>query len=207
MIVSYLLSSSNQHEISWQEFVRDYLTKGFVESVTVYNKDYVRVKCRNDLRFYYFKIGSVDTFERNFEQIQNQLNIDVMNRIPVFYKENGVDITKWLSLLATFGLIYFMYSFAKQSMRGMGIGLGKGGKGGKGIFGIVNTTAKLINPKEIDVKFKDVAGCEEAKLEIMEFVNFLKNPKQYHDLGARIPVRIFIFYLSIFKTNFDFDFF
>lgn len=35
--------------------------------------------------------------------------------------------------------------------------------------------------------FRDVAGCEEAKLEIMEFVNFLKNPQQYHALGARIP--------------------
>jgi ATP-dependent Zn protease len=35
--------------------------------------------------------------------------------------------------------------------------------------------------------FSDVAGCEEAKLEVMEFVNFLKNPQQYHELGARIP--------------------
>lgn len=34
---------------------------------------------------------------------------------------------------------------------------------------------------------RDVAGCEEAKLEIMEFVNFLKNPRQYQDLGAKIP--------------------
>ena len=34
---------------------------------------------------------------------------------------------------------------------------------------------------------RDVAGCEEAKLEIMEFVNFLKNPQQYIDLGAKIP--------------------
>ena len=35
--------------------------------------------------------------------------------------------------------------------------------------------------------YRDVAGCEEAKVEIMEFVNFLKNPKQYQDLGAKIP--------------------
>ena len=34
---------------------------------------------------------------------------------------------------------------------------------------------------------RDVAGCEEAKIEIMEFVNFLKNPQQYIDLGAKIP--------------------
>lgn len=37
------------------------------------------------------------------------------------------------------------------------------------------------------VIFRDVAGCEEAKIEIMEFVNFLKNPQQYIDLGAKIP--------------------
>merc|ERR1712168_1051619 len=47
--------------------------------------------------------------------------------------------------------------------------------------------AKTIDPAEINVAFRDVAGCEEAKIEIMEFVNFLKNPQQYLDLGAKIP--------------------
>lgn len=46
--------------------------------------------------------------------------------------------------------------------------------------------AKIIKDN-ISVRFKDVAGCEEAKLEILELVNFLKNPRQYHDLGAKIP--------------------
>merc|ERR1711971_1400518 len=68
---------------------------------------------------------------------------------------------------------------------------GKGGKGGGpmgGMFGgMMQSTAKLINPNEINVAFRDVAGCEEAKIEIMEFVNFLKNPQQYLDLGAKIP--------------------
>ena len=50
-----------------------------------------------------------------------------------------------------------------------------------------NSTAKLVNAEEIKVAFKDVAGCEEAKIEIMEFVNFLKNPQQYVELGAKIP--------------------
>ena len=53
--------------------------------------------------------------------------------------------------------------------------------------GMMQSTAKVVNPAEINVAFKDVAGCEEAKIEIMEFVNFLKNPVQYTDLGAKIP--------------------
>ena len=43
---------------------------------------------------------------------------------------------------------------------------------------LFQSTAKIVNPADIKVAFKDVAGCEEAKIEIMEFVNFLKNPQQ-----------------------------
>merc|ERR1719356_400147 len=65
--------------------------------------------------------------------------------------------------------------------------MGRGGRGGGMFGGMMESTAKMVNPSDIGVKFKDVAGCEEAKIEIMEFVNFLKNPVQYTDLGAKIP--------------------
>merc|ERR1719322_1732798 len=72
-------------------------------------------------------------------------------------------------------------------MGGMGGKGGRGGMGGGMFGGMMQSTAKVVNPSEINVAFKDVAGCEEAKIEIMEFVNFLKNPSQYVELGAKIP--------------------
>jgi len=49
------------------------------------------------------------------------------------------------------------------------------------------STATIIDPEDIDVRFTDVAGCDESKVEIMEFVNFLKHPENYEALGAKIP--------------------
>jgi AFG3 family protein len=63
---------------------------------------------------------------------------------------------------------------------------GGASKGPMSMFGVGQSKARLLK-KNTGVKFSDVAGCEEAKIEIMEFVNFLKNPKQYIDLGAKIP--------------------
>lgn len=58
---------------------------------------------------------------------------------------------------------------------------------GSSLFNFGQSPVRLIERDKIGVSFADVAGCEEAKLEIIEFVNFLKNPSRYEALGAKIP--------------------
>jgi cell division protease FtsH len=61
------------------------------------------------------------------------------------------------------------------------------GTQGQSIFGIGRSGAKLVADSDVKVTFDDVAGCDEAKFELKEVVDFLKNPEQYEELGARIP--------------------
>lgn len=84
-------------------------------------------------------------------------------------------------MIPTLLLIGFLLFTLRRGPMGGGVSGARGGP-----FNLSESTAKLMKDK-IDVKFKDVAGCEEAKLEILEFVNFLKNPQQYQNLGAKIP--------------------
>ncbi|XP_014215481.1 AFG3-like protein 2 isoform X2 [Copidosoma floridanum] len=185
-LVGAMIFLEGGKEITWREFVNSYLNKGTVEKLEVVNKKWVRVRLQpgsNSDDTLWFNIGSSDTFERNLENAQLELNTEPQNYIPVIYK-NELEPGQIISYLPSLLTIGFLLYFTRQTTSMFS---GKGGRG-RGLFGnVTSSTAKLINPNEIGVKFKDVAGCEEAKIEIMEFVNFLKNPQQYINLGAKIP--------------------
>jgi len=186
-----LMNASRYREISWKEFVTSYLATGKVERLEVINNKWVKVQMNSmDNEVLWFSIGSVDTFERNLDSAQHDLGFDTARVVPVLYKSQ-MEMSSVMSALPTILLLGFLF-FSMRRMGGMMSGMGgmggKSGRGGGGMFGgMMQSTAKVINPAEINVAFKDVAGCEEAKIEIMEFVNFLKNPVQYTDLGAKIP--------------------
>lgn len=186
--IAYLAwSNSNlahSREITWQEFRTAFLDKGLVESLTVINNQRVRVKLHANATGqvpagdYYFSIGSVEAFERKLDEAQAELGIPNSERIPVSYQDEISTVGALLNFAPTILLLGALYWMSRR---------GSGSSSG-GIFSIGKSRAKLFNKDaEVKVKFKDVAGMDEAKEEIMEFVQFLKNPAKYEKLGAKIP--------------------
>ncbi|CAI4737428.1 CBM_collapsed_G0044390.mRNA.1.CDS.1 [Saccharomyces cerevisiae] len=131
--------------------------------------------------FYYFTIGSIDSFEHKLQKAQDELDIDKDFRIPVLYVQEGNWAKAMFQILPTVLMIAGIIWLTRRSAQAAG-----GSRGG--IFGLSRSKAKKFNTEtDVKIKFKDVAGCDEAKEEIMEFVSFLKEPSRYEKMGAKIP--------------------
>ncbi|KAL9371661.1 hypothetical protein Peur_036801 [Populus x canadensis] len=208
----FSFGDGDKQQISFQEFKNRLLEPGLVDHIVVSNKSvakvYVKSAAQNQTsddivqgpvngvparghggqHKYYFTIGSVDTFEEKLEEAQEALGIDPHNYVPVTYASEMVWYQELMRFAPTLLLLGTLMYMGRRMQGGLGVGGGGGGKGGRGIFNIgkAHVTKADKNSKN-KIYFKDVAGCDEAKQEIMEFVHFLKSPKKYEELGAKIP--------------------
>ena len=157
---------------------------------------------------YVYTIPNVDIFYAMVKEIQDNTHkkvvknetIDAETGETVVVEEvqqeeyEGVPIKiitrrSWLTdILGWIVPLLLLVVFWIVIMRVMGRGMGGGGGAGS-IFNIGKSRAQLYdkNSSSVNVTFKDVAGLEEAKVEIMEVVDFLKNPEKYTKLGGKIP--------------------
>ncbi len=199
--IFYLLFSNrgyNIREVQWPE-VKQMLQEGDVKQVNFVRNDFTgTVTLRQDSFMKYmdkfggvapdrsphfeFMVSSKFDPEATFEEINTSLQPD--RQFKVVMENNNTnwgDIIQWI----IFG--GFFIAMWAMMFRGVGRNLG-GGKGGPGgIFNVGRSTGKLADKNTVNVTFKDVAGLYGAKEEVMEIVDFLKNPKKYTSLGAKIP--------------------
>jgi AFG3 family protein len=127
---------------------------------------------------YKMKIGSVDQFDRYYKEISERVPRD--QRVDVKYEKSN-DLT---GVLVQWGLLFLLLFGFWMLMRRM---TGGGGPGGQ-IFNIGKSKAALFDAEsKVKITFEDAAGLDEAKEEIMEIVEFLKNPGKFTKLGGKIP--------------------
>ena len=199
LFISFITGGSSLNEpgqLTSSKF-NDYLEKGQIEKVIVYNKTEAKVflnvaalkdpahkKVSKDVfdrpnkgPHYTFDIGNDQIFQNKLEKAVAEGKLKDFNFLA---KSNWSDIL--ISLLPII-IIIAVWIFIMRKMSG-----GGAGGGGGQIFNIGKSKAKLFDEKtDIKTTFKDVAGLEGAKEEIQEIVEFLKNPEKYTNLGGKIP--------------------
>ncbi|MBR5104801.1 MAG: ATP-dependent zinc metalloprotease FtsH [Alistipes sp.] len=129
-------------------------------------------------QLYLEDIGSVESLEKNLAEIEQRTGRSV--DVDFDKEESWQD--SWLIGLLPWVVMIGLWFFIMRGMRG-------GGAGGGGIMNVGKARAQEFDQSDPNkrVTFKDVAGLEEAKVEIMEIVDFLKNAPKYRELGAKIP--------------------
>jgi AFG3 family protein len=198
-----LYPGNSAKEISYQRFETEMLLSHDVEKLTAYkqndlyivevyinkeklaNEKYKDINTKNYLSSsgpqYYFTVGSSESLEQKLEAAQKGFAPNEKLGVQYITHSNwGRDfLLTWILPLA---IMIAVWIFIMRRISG-----GSGGPGGQ-IFNIGKSKATLFDKEsQVSITFNDVAGLEEAKQEVMEVVDFLKNPKKYTSLGGKIP--------------------
>lgn len=193
----WVLSSSVTEKIGEERF-REMANKGDIDRVTVVNNEFARIFIKKDRlgkgEFDKFKDGDfvarphfififpdVKIFHEITQEINETLPEGAKKLSPSYIKERDWTgmVLGWIIPLLLLVVLWIVI------MRRMG---GAAGGPGAQIFNIGKSKATLFDQNsKVNVTFADVAGLDEAKEEVMEVVDFLKNPKKYTALGGKIP--------------------
>ena len=190
--------------IKYKETLLDLVEAKGVKQVKIINQSSARFQLRSSAKAYMNNRKDLDfpkmrkllanknaqpskmVFE--LENIGNHANFEKALDERGYKDYENIIETNWiaqiLGYLLPFGIIVLIWMFVMRRMSGGG----GGGGGGSQIFNIGKSRAQVYEKgKSTNITFKDVAGLEGAKEEIVEIVEFLKNPKKYTELGAKIP--------------------
>ena len=190
-------SGANPQKEEWADVKAQWLDGDIKEVVFIRNEYEGRVTIKPDAlakyedkfggnvpnkspHFIFLVSGSFNA-EEMFGELNAQLPADEQVKVVIENHESWWSMLEWIIFPL---LLILMWVFM---FRGMGKNMGGGPGGPGGIFNVGKSTGKLAEKDSIKVTFKDVAGLYGAKDEVMEIVDFLKNPQKYTALGGKIP--------------------
>lgn len=201
-LLNMLSKGDDAQNISWQSFVHDMLAKGEVKSISVtyYDSDgsgetsnpesdvvhvylhqgaivFGREVGRGQPNHFRLRVGNIEKFEEKLRKVEDELGIAPQDRLQINYRHASSE--GFSTIIGTLLILGFLMYLIRSAMRG-------GGMNALSQF----TKAKFTVVEEggsKGVSFKDVAGMEQAKVEVMEFVDYLKKPEKFAQLGAKVP--------------------
>ena len=196
VLIQFIEFKPSTVEISQGQFEM-LLQKTFISKIEIVNKDYAEIyiyenkldtvkkilgssadKLKNKGPQLKIVISSSETFETRMYKIIDNIEADKKPFIKTIRKRNiWGDVISWIIPIV---ILLILWNFMFRQVGG------KAG-GSSNIFNFGRSRAKLFEGDKIRITFKDVAGLQEAKQEIVEIVDFLKNPEKYTKLGGKIP--------------------
>ena len=195
--------TANPQKEEWAEVCQQWLDGDIKEVVFIRNEYEGRITMKPDKiekyadkfggnvpkkspHFIFLVSGSFNA-EEMFGELNEQMPADEQVKVVIENHESLWGMLEWL-IFPIFLILMWVFMF-----RGMNRNMGGGSGGPGGIFNVGKSTGKLAEKDSIKVTFKDVAGLYGAKDEVMEIVDFLKNPQKYTALGGKIPKGGYIF--------------
>ncbi|KAK8829111.1 hypothetical protein WA556_005668 [Blastocystis sp. ATCC 50177/Nand II] len=194
MFAVLMRGRKTDNAITYDEFVKEFLLKGRVKEITMTEKGRIYVEILNDFEskegrkfvataenqpiLYHFDVPDTTEFMKAVEDMEFELGLQREDFVPMSYRVSSVGNDTVSMVTSILMLVIFASLLIPSRKGGMNSFMNKAmGMGDKPIEIVKNT----------GVTFKDVAGIDEAKTEIMEFIDFLKNSEKYAKLGAKLP--------------------
>ena len=181
VLVAFLVpavSNPTSNRITYADLIAKIKNKEVTDVAISYDKETARVKLKNDETVKRVNISDIENLMTNLNESMQEGTVKVSTDNQPLLET----ISNWILPISSIVLIFLLWTML-MSFTTMRQG---GGQGGQVSFG--KSKARMINQEDkTKLTFKDVAGIDEEKEELEEVVEFLKNPKKFTDMGARIP--------------------